>query len=221
MASHTEENYLKAIMNLADAEGEVSISGLSALLQVSKPTANSMIKNLERQGLVNYEKYKPLSLTQKGKTAAALVVRKHRLTERFLVERMGFGWEEVHEIAEQVEHINSVKFFERMDELLGYPGIDPHGSPIPDSTGQLAEQHYKPLSTGKPGDKVILKALMHSNRDFLEFLNSRNLKLGTALEVISKEAFDGTMVVRYENYPSETLSVSVCERLLVEEMGEE
>ncbi len=215
MASPTEENYLKTILNLADEQGEVSISELSQVLQVSKPTVNSMVKNLQKQGLVNYEKYKPLSLTQQGHTEAALVVRKHRLTEMYLVDKMGFGWEEVHEIAEQVEHISSPKFFERMDEILGHPSVDPHGSPIPDSTGQLAEQDYQPLSIGQPGDRVKLAALTHSSTAFLEFLNSRNLRLGTVLEIISTEPYDGSMVVCYKDHPSEPLSAKVCERLLV------
>lgn len=215
MASHTEENYLKTLLNLSDEKGEVNISELSTVLQVSKPTVNSMVKNLEKQGLVHYEKYKPLSLTKKGKKEAALVVRKHRLTEMYLVEKMGFGWEEVHEIAEQVEHITSPKFFERMDELLAHPRVDPHGSPIPDPTGQVTEHDYKPLSKSKPGDKVKLAALAHSSSEFLEFLNSRNLKLETELEIIAVEPFDGSMVVRYEDHESEPLSGKVCERLLV------
>lgn len=216
MASHTEENYLKALLNLSDSEGEVNVSQLSTVLQVSKPTANSMVKNLQKQGWVNYEKYKPLSLTPKGKKEAALVVRKHRLTEMYLVEKMGFGWEEVHEIAEQVEHITSPKFFERMDDLLGHPSVDPHGSPIPDSEGRLAEHQYELLIDRKAGDTVRLKALVHSSSDFLEFLNSKDLKLETELKIISVEPYDSSMVVRYENHESESLSAKVCERLLVE-----
>jgi DtxR family Mn-dependent transcriptional regulator len=137
MASQTEENYLKALFSLADEKGEISVSELSRILEVSMPTANSMVKNLHEQGLVHYEKYKPLSLTLKGKKEAALIIRKHRLTEMYLVEKMGFGWEKVHEIAEQIEHIKSTAFFDRMDELLGHPTIDPHGSPIPDKHGRV------------------------------------------------------------------------------------
>lgn len=216
MASQTEENYLKALLKLSDGQGEVNISELSALLQVSKPTVNSMVKKLSSKGLVHYEKYKPLTLTEQGKKEAGLVVRKHRLTEMYLVEKMGFGWEEVHEIAEQVEHINSPKLFERMDSLLGHPRVDPHGSPIPDSAGQLIEQNHKPLSVFESGDRVRLVALAHSTLDFLEFLNSRELRLGTTLEIISKELYDGSMIVRYENHPSEPISAKVCERLLIE-----
>ncbi|HZB13466.1 MAG TPA: metal-dependent transcriptional regulator, partial [Chryseolinea sp.] len=113
MASQTAENYLKTLFNLANEKGEINLSEISTTLNVSTPTANSMVKNLANQGLVNYERYKPVSLTVKGKKAAALVIRKHRLTEMFLVEKMGFGWEVVHEIAEQIEHINSPVLFDR------------------------------------------------------------------------------------------------------------
>jgi len=218
MASTTEENYLKALYILSIERGVVTISDLSSMLNVSLPTANSMVKNLKKQELVNYEKYKPLSLTKKGKREAALVLRKHRLTEMFLVEKMGFGWEEVHEIAEQVEHIDSSIFFERMDELMGHPRIDPHGSPIPDKDGLIEEESYVQLSNCRAGDKVKLIALAHSASDFLKFLNNRDLHLGIELEVISIESYDSSMVVRYPNHPLETLTHPVCERLRVEQI---
>lgn len=216
MASPTEENYLKALFNLKDEEGKVSISELSNTLKVSMPTANSMVKNLLKKGLIIYEKYKPIELTKEGKKMAALVIRKHRLTEMYLAEKMGFGWEEVHDIAEQIEHINSPIFFERMDKLLNHPQIDPHGSPIPNAQGVIANLNHKPLNTFSPGDIVKLSALAHSSGKFLDFLNSRNLKLGIELKVISKEAYDGSMVVSYEGRSAEGLSAKVCERLLVE-----
>ncbi|WP_297336334.1 metal-dependent transcriptional regulator [Algoriphagus sp.] len=215
MASSTEENYLKILFNLTHEKGEVNISELSTQLGVSMPTVNSMIKNLQKNELVHYEKYKPVTLTEKGKKTAALIVRKHRLTEMFLVNKMGFGWEEVHQIAEQVEHIHAPKFFERMDEMLGFPTVDPHGSPIPDKQGRMQELHYKNLSQVKAGNQVILVALADSSSDFLEFLNSRKLKLGMELNIISKESYDQSMLVSYPNRESETLSEKVCEKLLV------
>ncbi|MBN7810640.1 metal-dependent transcriptional regulator [Algoriphagus sp. H41] len=215
MASYTEENYLKALYNLANPQGEVSISDLANSLNVSMPTANSMVKGLQKSDLVLYEKYKPVTLTPKGKKEAALVVRKHRLTEMFLVKKMGFGWEEVHEVAEQIEHIHAPKFFERMDEMLGHPTIDPHGSPIPDNQGRMQEFSYVPLSTCKPGQSVQLTALTNSSTEFLEFLNSRKLALGTELRILSREAYDLSVVVSYDSHAQETLSEKVSERLLV------
>ncbi|MEL6394137.1 MAG: metal-dependent transcriptional regulator, partial [Bacteroidota bacterium] len=132
MASPTAENYLKAIFHLSDQRDKVTLTSLAEELGVSAPTANSMVKTLKQDGLVAHEKYRPIELTAQGRKVAALIIRKHRLTEMFLVERMFFGWEEVHAIAEQIEHIQAPQFFERMDEMLGHPQFDPHGSPIPD-----------------------------------------------------------------------------------------
>lgn len=219
MASSTEENYLKSLYNLANAHGEVNLSELAASLQVSLPTANSMVKSLQKSGWVIYEKYKPLTLTQEGQKTAALIIRKHRLTEMFLVKVMNFGWEEVHEVAEQIEHIHAPKFFERMDQMLGFPTVDPHGSPIPDAQGKIKPLSYTALSEAKPGQQVQLAALTNSSTEFLEYLNSRNLSLGTQLTVLSRESYDHSMVVSYSDHPSETLSEKVSERLLVRIIG--
>lgn len=216
MASHTVENYLKAIYILVSGDGEVSLSDLSSHLGISTPTANSMIKKLAASGLVNYEKYKPVTLSSKGKKEAALILRKHRLTEMFLVEKMGFGWEQVHDIAEQVEHIQSPLFFERMDKLLNFPTIDPHGSPIPDKNGKIVWKSYEKLIDCKAGETVILAALTHSNDSFLKFLNARQLKLGSKLHIQSIEAYDGSMSVNYSDNDGIMLSKQVCEGLLVE-----
>ena len=215
MASPTEENYLKALFNLANSQGEITLSELASRLEVSLPTANSMVKSLQKSNWLNYEKYKPLTLTPAGRRLAASIIRKHRLTEMFLVDVMKFGWEEVHEVAEQIEHIHAPKFFDRMDEMLGYPVSDPHGSPIPDIEGKLEQQSYVPLSSVLPGQKVQLLALSNSSAEFLEFLNSRGLSLGLTLSVISTERFDQSMVIGYLEHPSESLSGIVCERLLV------
>ncbi|EAZ82649.1 metal-dependent transcriptional regulator [Algoriphagus machipongonensis] len=215
MASQTEENYLKALFNLANEENEVNISELAGQMQVSMPTVNSMVKNMQKNGWVIYEKYRPVTLTKDGQKAAALIIRKHRLTEMFLVNKMGFGWEEVHEIAEQVEHIHAGKFFERMDEMLGFPTVDPHGSPIPDKNGRVQEVNYVSLSSCKSGQTVTLAGLTNSSTEFLEFLNSRELSLGKELSIRSVEPYDQSMVVNYENHSSETLSEKVCNRLLV------
>ena len=215
MNSQTEENYLKALFNLSNSVGEVSTSDLSEKLNVSTPTVNSMIKKLFEKGLVEYKKYKPVKLTEKGRLEAALIIRKHRLTEMFLVENMGFGWEEVHEIAEQVEHIKSPKFFDRMDELVGFPTVDPHGSPIPDKKGNIVQKEYQILSKCKTGDEVAIVALRNSSSDFLNFLNKRDLSLSTKIIVHSIEEFDGSMVVEF-NDKKETLSKTVCDKLMIE-----
>lgn len=221
MNSQTEENYLKALFKLASQENEINLSDLSKKLSVSTPTANSMIKRLHEKEFVIYEKYKPIKLTEKGKTTAALIVRKHRLTEMFLVEKMGFGWEKVHAIAEQIEHIKSPIFFDKMDELLGYPNLDPHGSPIPNKEGQIEHRINSDirLSDCKQGDKVKIVAVSESSLEFLQFLNSRKISLGLEVEVVEIEKYDGTMKVllleKEKKNREETLSKIVCEKLCV------
>lgn len=215
MNSLTEENYLKALFALADEYGVVSVNDLSRRLVIKMPTVTSMMKKLAGKKMVHYEKYKPLKLTDKGRKEAVLVIRKHRLTEMFLVQKMEFGWEEVHEIAEQIEHIQSPAFFEKMDEMLGYPSVDPHGSPIPDRLGKVEWKKFVKLSSCKPGDIVKLSAVLGSAADFLKYLNSRELKLGLKIKVKSLESFDGNMTVSYNKRTSEVFSHAVCERLLV------
>jgi DtxR family Mn-dependent transcriptional regulator len=218
MISLTEENYLKALFNLSKKSEGVSVNELSKMLQIKMPTATSMMKKLAEKKLVNYESYKPLHLTEKGKKEARLIIRKHRLTEMFLVEKMGFGWENVHDIAEQMEHIQSPAFFEKMDELLGYPKMDPHGSPIPDKNGKMELKQYNKLSDYKVGESVKLAAVINTSVEFLKFLNSREMYLGLKINIKSIEPFDKTMVVSYGKKTSETLSFVVCERLLVEDL---
>lgn len=216
MNSLTEENYLKALFSLSDERGEVSVHELSQRLGIKMPTVTSMMKKLAEKKLVNYESYKPMRLTEKGKREAGLIIRKHRLTEMFLVQKMDFGWDEVHEIAEQLEHVQSPEFFEKMDELLGYPKIDPHGEPIPDKNGRMEWKQYHKLSDCKSGDTVTLCAVVNTSADFLKFLNSRELRLGLKIKIKSVEPFDGSMTVSYGKRQAETLSRTVCERLLVE-----
>ncbi|TXF91614.1 metal-dependent transcriptional regulator [Neolewinella aurantiaca] len=215
MATVTEENYLKALISLADAEDKVAVSELSRALGVSKPSANSMVRKLADAGLVRYEKYKPLRLTAAGRKAAALIVRKHRLTEMFLVERMGFGWEEVHAIAEQIEHVKSPVFFSRMDELMGFPTIDPHGSPIPDKDGNYVKTHHRRLSDCDSGQTVTIVALAHDSNEFLHFLNDRDLKLKSVLTIHHREAFDGSLTVSYSGHDNVVFSKIVADRILV------
>ncbi|MBD3631343.1 metal-dependent transcriptional regulator [Cyclobacterium sp.] len=214
MNSQSIENYLKVIFNQAISTDEVNTTGIAQALEVSLPSVNSMVKKLAGMGLLEYQKYKPLKITDKGRKMAARIIRKHRLTEMYLVEKMGFGWEEVHDIAEQLEHIQSPVFFDRMDELLGYPQRDPHGSPIPNKNGQIAVLEYRPLADCQPGEQVELKALGHTSDEFLKYLNSKELALGVKVEVLEVEAFDRNMKVEYSGH-QEVLSALVCSKLLV------
>ena len=176
-----------------------------------------MMKKLAEKDLVIYESYKPLRLADKGILKASLIVRKHRLTEMFLVEKMGFGWEQVHEIAEQIEHIQSPIFFDKMDEILNYPKFDPHGSPIPDKEGNFDLVSFKKLAEFQPGDSIEICAVLYSSDDFLSFLNSKKLSLGSVLKIIEIENFDKSMKVEYAD-KAEVFSSLITEKLLVKKV---
>ena len=214
MKSLTEENYLKAIFHLVDEENCFTINELSKLLNVKMPSVNSMMKKFVQKNWVIYESYKPIKLTDLGKKEAALIVRKHRLTEMFLVEKMGFGWESVHEIAEQLEHVHSEVFFDKMDELLNNPKVDPHGEPIPNKEGNIIEQNFLKLSKCKVNDKVILASVTESSDDFLTYLSSRNMNLNSQITILEIEKYDQSMSILC-NGEIKILSRIVCDKILV------
>ncbi len=210
----TEENYLKAIFHLINEENTVTVNEISKFLKVKMPTVNNMMKKFAEKNWVRYESYKPLFITESGKKEAALVVRKHRLTEMFLVEKMNFGWENVHEIAEQLEHIHSTVFFDKMDEILNHPKFDPHGEPIPDKEGNIISQDLRKLSQCKENEKVVFSSVTTSDDDFLSYLNEKNLVLGALITVVKIEKFDKSMTIK-TGKKNEILSNVVCEKLLV------
>jgi len=210
-----EENYLKSIINLSYKNETVGVKQISEDLKLKMPTVNAMMKKLSAKGLVNYETYKPITLTKKGKLMALSVIRKHRLTEMFLVQIMGLGWEEVHDIAEQLEHIKSPIFFDQMDKILGFPDFDPHGSPIPNAQGQLPQMNLQYLSEVAVGDSVLLKAVTSSSYDFLVYLNEKNISIGQEIKVLQIEKFDQSMTVLI-NEQLHVLSNIVTQKLLIE-----
>ncbi|UOE40980.1 metal-dependent transcriptional regulator [Chryseobacterium suipulveris] len=214
MISLTEENYLKAIFHLINEENSVTINELSKFLNVKMPSVNNMMKKFADKKWVIYESYKPLRITESGKREAALVVRKHRLTEMFLVEKMNFGWENVHKIAEQLEHVHSEIFFDKMDEILNYPKFDPHGEPIPDKDGNIIAQDLQKLSKCEKGDRVTFSSVTSSNDDFLNFLNAKKLELSKTIKVIEIENYDRSMTVEIDGKET-ILSKTVTEKILV------
>lgn len=218
MPSDTKENYLKAIYSLEENTEKISLSALSKRIEVSIPTVNNMVKRLQDEGWVFYEKYKPILLTDSGRKVAARIVRRHRLAEMFLVQTMGLGWEEVHDIAEDLEHIKSETFFNRIDEMLNYPKIDPHGTPIPDKDGKVIVQTYSTLSESACGESVALRALDSEQKELLVFLNKKEIALGTEIKIETKESFDESMEVSYKNFKNVVLTKEVCEKLLVEKL---
>lgn len=215
MISLTEENYLKAIFHLRNDNNTVTVNELSKFLNVKMPSVNNMMKKFALKNWVIYETYKPLKITEEGKKEAALIVRKHRLTEMFLVEKMQIGWENVHEIAEQLEHVHSELFFDKMDEMLQHPKFDPHGEPIPDKEGNIIALDLQKLSNCKIGDKIIFSAVTVSDDDFLTYLNSKELELGKKLEIMEIEKYDQSMTILKDDGIKTTLSKMVCEKILV------
>ena len=214
----TEENYLKAIFHTANNKNEVTVKDLSIFLGVKMPTINNMMKKFADKNWIIYESYKPIRITPIGKKEAALVVRKHRLTEMFLVHKMNFGWENVHEIAEQLEHVHSPAFFDKMDELLDFPKFDPHGEPIPDRDGNIILQDLQKLSDGLVGDCYTFMSVTISDDEFLSYLNSKNLELGIKMSIEKIEKFDKSMVIKINDSQIETLSQIVCDKLLVKKI---
>ena len=197
MFTQSEENYLKAIFQLQEEiEGGISTSSLSEKLETKAASVTEMLKRLSDKELVDYQKYYGVQLTESGRKQALLIVRKHRLWEYFLVERLNFNWDEVHEVAEQLEHIKSPKLVEELDSFLGRPEYDPHGDPIPDKHGQLPKSPTKKLSQLKLGDHGICKGFNDNSSAFLQFLDKQNIGLHTPIEVLHIEKFDESMTVK-------------------------
>jgi DtxR family transcriptional regulator, Mn-dependent transcriptional regulator len=216
MGSLTEENYIKSIYSLSLEAGEVYVSDLAKKLHVKLPTVNSMIKKLAAKKMVSYAPYKGIKLTEKGKREALSIIRKHRLAELFLVKVMGLGWEEVHDIAEQLEHVNSERFYNRIDELLGYPKADPHGEPIPDVNGKVMAHQRISLSDVKEGTLVKIRAVGNDEKSFLDHLNSKGLQIGDSVTVKKKELFDGSITIITKAKKETMLSHQVADSIWVD-----
>ena len=216
MGSLTEENYIKTIYSLSLEAGEVSVSELAKKLSVKLPTVTSMLKKLSVKKLVSYAPYQGIKITEKGKKEALSIIRKHRLAELFLVRILKLGWEEVHEIAEQLEHVNSERFYNRIDELLGYPKADPHGEPIPDVNGKITSPKSIPLSQANVGSAVKISAVSNDEKSFLDHLNSKGLQIGDLITVKNKESFDGSVSIITKSRKETMLSHQVVEKIWVE-----
>jgi len=196
MFSLSEENYLKAIFHLETSyKGGVSTNALAEEMQTKASSVTDMIKRLSDKDLVNYKKYQGVKLSTAGKQAAIEVIRKHRLWEVFLVEKLGFNWDEVHEVAEQLEHIKSEKLTNELDKFLEYPKKDPHGDPIPDSKGNFNVGDRILLSALKKGETGICVGVKDSSSDFLQYLDKNQISLGKKIKVIEKEDFDQSMII--------------------------
>jgi DtxR family Mn-dependent transcriptional regulator len=220
MLSVTEENYLKAIYQISHQDDSVNTVGtneLAARLSLKPATVNDMLKKLKEKKLVVYEKYGKIELTHAGSKIAVYLVRKHRLWETFLVSKLRFNWHEVHDVAEQLEHVNSVKLIEQLDEFLHYPEFDPHGDPIPDSKGKIRKSSFIKLSHAKIKIRYKVMGVRDYSILFLKYLEKNNFIIGTSFQVISIEDFDGSFLIKTVNGQF-TVSNKAADFIIIEEV---
>jgi DtxR family Mn-dependent transcriptional regulator len=199
MLSLSEENYLKAIYHLQVAKQSVTTNELSAFLKTKASSVTDMLKKLSEKNLVDYKKYQGVTLSSKGESTALKVVRKHRLWEVFLVEKLNFNWDEVHDIAEQLEHIKSEELTDKLDAFLNYPKRDPHGDPIPNRDGEFTVSNKTVLSDLEIGEKGVCVGVKDSSTDFLNYLDKQGIALGQSILIKDKEVFDRSMLIDFDN----------------------
>ena len=196
----SEENYLKTIYHLTTiSDAEVSTNAIAEKIETKASSVTDMLKKLSEKDLVNYVKYQGVSLTDKGKLSAKMIVRKHRLWEVFLVDKLDFSWDEVHDIAEQLEHIKSEKLVNKLDDFLGNPTEDPHGDPIPNAKGQITKTEKQLLSELTVNQIGICVGVKDSSADFLKYLDKQEIALGSKIEIIGKESFDLSLKIKVDS----------------------
>ncbi|MFT4697948.1 MAG: DtxR family Mn-dependent transcriptional regulator [Flavobacteriaceae bacterium] len=197
MYSLAEENYLKTIFHLEkEYEGGVTTNAIAVKMDTKPSSVTDMVQKLAEKKVLLYKKYKGTQLTETGKKIAANVIRKHRLWEVFLVEKLNFHWDEVHEIAEQLEHVKSDELIIRLDKFLDFPDFDPHGDPIPDKDGNIKPTEKKLLSELDKNQRGICVGVKESSSEFLQYLDKRKIGIGSKVEVLGKEFFDGSMMIQ-------------------------
>ncbi len=196
MFSLSEENYLKAIYHLEQAYKKgVSTNALAEGMETKASSVTDMVKRLSDKNLVNYKRYQGVKLSELGRRTAVEIIRKHRLWEVFLVEKLNFSWDEVHEVAEQLEHIKSDKLIQELDKFLDYPTRDPHGDPIPTAEGKFTVSNQRILAELDKGESGICVGVKDSTAEFLQYLDKHKISLGQKILVLEKEEFDQSMLI--------------------------
>lgn len=214
--THSEENYLKAIWKLlGNSAKTVSTNDIAASVKTKAASVTDMLKKLSDKKLISYQPYKGVTLTAKGKRVAIEVVRKHRLWEVFLVEQLDFKWDEVHDIAEQLEHIQSEALTEKLDKFLGFPRVDPHGDPIPDKTGKFSDQQQIPLSKLEKGKKGVMTGVADHSSLFLQFLDKKEIHLGDTIECLDIIEYDQSMLITVNRKKNIQVSNDVAKNILL------
>lgn len=219
MLTLSEENYLKSIYNLSVKDKQpTSTNAIAEKLQTKAASVTDMVQKLAKKGLASYFKYKGVRLTNLGEKEALKIVRKHRLWEVFLVKELAFNWDEVHEIAEQLEHIKSPDLIERLDDFLGNPKFDPHGDPIPDANGEIPSSPTITLDMLSKGDLGKVICAKDSSSDLLLFLDKVNISLGAKIEIVDFLEFDGSFSIKVDSHSPITLSNKVAENIYIEKI---
>ncbi len=199
MFTRSEENYLKEIYHLEfHSKKEISTNAIAEKLQTKASSVTDMMKKLADKKVLNYKRYQGVTLTDSGKKNAANIIRKHRLWEVFLVEKLNFSWDEVHDVAEQLEHIQSQKLINELDIFLGHPKRDPHGDIIPDKDGKIQEQQQVLLSDLHINESGICVGVKDSSATFLQYLDKQKIALGQEIITLGKEPFDGSFIIRID-----------------------
>lgn len=220
MPSLTAENYLKTIYHLLEHEPDgVTTNTLAASLNIKPATVTDMLRKLSADKLVRHEKYYGVTLTDKGRKTALDIIRRHRLWEVFLAEKLRFAWDEVHDMAEQLEHVQSEELIERLDKFLGYPKTDPHGDPIPDKKGKISLHDFKPLCHLKGKETGIISGVTEHSPAFLQYLEKNGLSLGNEIEVLEVHAFDMSADVKLNQKKIIHLSYDVTKNILIKQHG--
>lgn len=194
LMTRSEENYLKTIFHLGGGDSKsITTNAIAEQMETKPSSVTDMAKKLAEKGLVNYVKYQGVSLSELGVKTALGIIRKHRLWETFLVDKLDFTWDEVHEVAEQLEHIKSEKLIDKLDELLGHPKYDPHGDPIPTKNGEFQERDKQLLSELPVGTVGVCVGVKDSSAAFLQYLDKHGVSLGKSIRILGKEAFDDSL----------------------------
>ncbi|QKJ31132.1 metal-dependent transcriptional regulator [Mucilaginibacter mali] len=214
MNTFTEENYLKTIYHCVLDSGSASTNQIAAATNTRAASVTDMLKKLAEKQLINYTRYQGVTLTEEGEKIALGIIRKHRLWEYFLVEKLDFKWDEVHEMAEELEHISSTELIDRLDKFMEYPKYDPHGDPIPDRDGKFKRQELKPVSGMVIGQSGVVAGVGDHSPAYLQYLEKASLTLGTSLTVVEVVAYDHSVIIQIDN-KKVNISREVAKNLLV------
>jgi DtxR family Mn-dependent transcriptional regulator len=213
--SVAEENYVKSIYHLQQDTESVTTNALADHIKTKPASVTDMLKKLQLKNVLNYNPYKGFRLSKEGNKAALNIIRRHRLWEYFLVNQLQFNWDEVHDVAEQLEHVISRKLVDKLDAFLGYPKFDPHGDPIPDSNGKINHQQQMPLVNLPLNTVAIITSVQNQSSDLLTFLSNRDMHIGTKVEVKQKLSFDNSLEVKIKNKQSFHVSEQVANAIQV------